>query len=72
MSWSRVATGSFDEKVKVLTAEGKLLVSVSCQSVVTGLCYVPTTKVMWVAAGTPTPTFLDPKIGVNVCVCVFI
>ncbi len=46
------------------------MLSLSCQTAVTGLCYVPPTKVMWVAAGTATPTFIEPKIGVNVRACV--
>ena len=42
------------------------MMSISCQSVVTGLCYVHPTRVLWVAAGGRMPVFIEPKIGVNV------
>ena len=52
--------------MKVWTAEGKIMLSISCQNVVTGLCYVLPTKVLWVAAGSPMPLFVEPKMGANV------
>ena len=42
------------------------MLQISLQYVVTGLCYVFATKVLWVAAGTPMPLFYDAKLGVNV------
>lgn len=37
-----------------------------CSDTVTGLCYVPPTGVLWVAAGTPLPLLYEPKSGDNV------
>jgi WD40 repeat protein len=61
-----VATGSFDKKVKLWTGDGKLVHTIQCSETVTGTCYVPQTRVLWVAAGTPTPQLYEPKSGDNV------
>ncbi|CAI7990611.1 Nuclear distribution protein PAC1 [Geodia barretti] len=63
-SW--VVSGSFDKKVKLWTGDGKLVHIIQCSDTVTGLCYVPQTMVLWVAAGTPLPLLYEPKSGDNV------
>ena len=73
LSLFRLATGSFDQRTKIWTAEGKLLLSISCNASVTGLAYLPQMKVLWVAAGTYFVNSYEPKLGANVslvCVCV--
>jgi len=34
---------------------------------VSGVCYVPQMRVLWISAGTSTPNFYEPKSGENVC-----
>ena len=62
----RLATGSFDQRTKIWTADGKPLLSISCNTSVTGLAYLPQMKVLWVAAGTQLVNFYEPKLGANV------
>lgn len=62
----RLATGSFDQKTKIWTAEGKPMLQIACPGSVTGLSYIFQNKVLWIAAGTPMPMFFDPKLGANV------
>ena len=38
----------------------------SLSQVVTGLCYVPDTQTLWVAAGTDKPIHYEPRSGDNV------
>ena len=63
----RVATGSFDQQTRSLDFDGKLLLTISCNAPVTGLAYLPQLKVLWVAAGTSSVTFYEPKLGEDVC-----
>ncbi|XP_064393022.1 uncharacterized protein LOC135340631 [Halichondria panicea] len=57
-----LATGSFDGKCKLWTGDGKLMFQVQCSGPVTGLCQVPHTGVLWVAAGSSV-NYYEPKSG---------
>ena len=56
----RLATGSFDKKCKLWTGDGKLMFQLQCVGSVTGICFVPNTEVLWVAAG-GSINYYDPK-----------
>lgn len=58
-----IATGSFDMHVKIWTADGRLIHSLQCSSPVTGICYVPQVRVLWISAGTAMASFFEPKSG---------
>ena len=62
----RLATGSFDHTIKIWSTDGKVMCAIACTAGVTGLCYVPETRILWAAAGTPTPILYEPKSGDNV------
>ena len=40
--------------------------SLSCSQAVTGVCYVPDTQTLWVAAGSEKPAHFEPRSGDNV------
>ena len=62
----RLATGSFDQRVKIWSTDGKVMCAIACIASITGICYVPDTRVLWVAAGTAVPVLYEPKTGDNV------
>jgi len=60
-------TGAFDKTVKVWSQDGQLMHKFDGFSdTVSGLCYVPPTKTVWVAGGFPDAPMFDPKSGDNV------
>ena len=60
-------TGSFDKSVKIWTADGKPVHKLdNFISTVSGICYVPRNKTVWVAGGTSYASLFDPKSGDNV------
>lgn len=63
-SW--IFTGSFDRQVKVWSPDGTLIHSIPFMNTVTGLCFMLETHVLWIAAGTCTPSHYDPKSGDNI------
>ena len=66
----RILTGSFDKSVKIWTADGKPVHKLdNFISTVSGICYVPRNKTVWVAGGTSYASLFDPKSGDNVSTC---
>ncbi|KAH3833025.1 hypothetical protein DPMN_106327 [Dreissena polymorpha] len=64
-SW--ILTGSFDKSMKIWTADGKPVHKLdNFISTVSGICYVPRNKTVWVAGGTSYASLFDPKSGENV------
>jgi WD40 repeat protein len=63
-----IITGAFDHIVKVWSPECKLIHRVTDQSfsVITGLCYVPRNKTVWVSSGNELILIFEPKSGENV------
>jgi len=60
-------TGSFDKSVKIWTADGKPVHKLdNFLSTVSGICYVPRNKTVWVAGGSSYASLFDPKSGDNV------
>jgi WD40 repeat protein len=52
--------------IKIWSTDGKAMCVISCAAGVTGLCYVPETRILWAAAGTPSPMLYEPKSGDNI------
>ncbi|XP_065836008.1 uncharacterized WD repeat-containing protein alr3466-like [Oscarella lobularis] len=63
-----ILTGSFDYQVKLWTPEGKLVhkITDAAGSTVTGLCYLPRSKIIWIAGGSESLQTYEPKSGENV------
>ncbi|WAQ99882.1 MHCKB-like protein [Mya arenaria] len=62
-----ILTGSFDKSVKIWTADGKPVHKLdNFISTVSGICYVPRNKTVWVAGGSSYASLFDPKSGDNV------
>ena len=68
----RLATGSFDHMIKIWSTDGKAMCVIACTAGVTGICYVPETRILWAAAGTHTPVLYEPKSGDNVRMYLYI
>ena len=63
----RIITGAFDKTVKIWSVDGKLVHRLEgFLSTVTGVCYVPRNKTLWVASGHSNAQLYDPKSGDNV------
>ncbi|XP_043925379.1 vegetative incompatibility protein HET-E-1-like [Protopterus annectens] len=61
---TRLLTGSFDKTVRVWSQDGQMVQKLSIFSnVITGLCYVPPTGLVWIASGDPHPAVFDAKSG---------
>ena len=53
--------------MKIWTADGKPIHKLdNFLSTISGICYVPRSKTVWVAAGTSYAVLYDPKSGDNV------
>lgn len=59
-----VITGSFDKTAKIWTVDLDLVHRLdNFMATVSGICYVPRNKTLWVAGGTSYATLFDPKSG---------
>ncbi|XP_055338167.1 uncharacterized protein LOC129588114 [Paramacrobiotus metropolitanus] len=59
-----VATGSYDQHIKVWTNEGQLVHVISiCENTINNLVYIGVARQLWVAYGGRLITIVDPKTG---------
>ncbi|XP_077985512.1 uncharacterized protein LOC144440123 [Glandiceps talaboti] len=64
---TRLLTGSFDKVVKIWSQDGQLTHRLDgFLATITGLCYVPRNKTVWIASGSSVASMYDPKSGENV------
>ncbi|KAM4675996.1 uncharacterized protein O3C94_008633 [Discoglossus pictus] len=61
---TRFLTGSFDRTLGVWSQDGQLIQRLhQFTSAITGLCYVPAVKTVWITSGSSHPILLDPRSG---------
>ncbi|XP_073507270.1 uncharacterized protein [Phyllobates terribilis] len=61
---TRFLTGSFDRTVGVWSQDGQLIQRLQqFSSEITGMCYVPSVKTVWITSGYGQPLVLDPRSG---------
>ncbi|XP_069810665.1 uncharacterized WD repeat-containing protein alr2800-like isoform X2 [Dendropsophus ebraccatus] len=61
---TRFLTGSFDRTVCVWSQDGKLIQRLQqFTGEITGMCYVPSLKTVWITCGNGQPLVLDPRSG---------
>jgi WD40 repeat protein len=64
---SRFLSGGFDKKVKIWNQDGTIVSELAgFGDIITGICYNPMTKMLWVAANSPQPLVYDAITGSNV------
>ena len=62
-----VITGSFDRNVKIWAGDGKKVTDINGFSdTLTGLCYVPATKTLWMSANSAHPIVYDPRSATDI------
>ncbi|XP_040271611.1 uncharacterized protein LOC120987022 [Bufo bufo] len=61
---TRFLTGSFDQTVGVWSQDGQLIQRLQqFMGEITGMCYVPSLKTVWITSGSSQPLVLDPRSG---------
>jgi len=62
-----VITGSFDRTVKIWAGDGKQVNKIDGFSdTLTGLCYVPATRTLWMSANSAHPIIYDPRSATDI------
>ncbi|XP_042307925.1 uncharacterized WD repeat-containing protein alr2800-like isoform X2 [Sceloporus undulatus] len=61
---TRVLSGSFDQTVGIWSQDGQLIQRLGpFTGNITGLCYVVSVGIVWIASGTSQPTLYEPQSG---------
>nr|XP_060621645.1 uncharacterized protein LOC132769061 isoform X1 [Anolis sagrei ordinatus] len=61
---TRVLSGSFDQTVGIWSQDGQLMQRLGpFTGNITGLCYVASVGIVWIASGTSQPTLYEPQSG---------
>jgi hypothetical protein len=62
-----IITGSFDRRVRIWANDGTRVTEItSFSDTLTGLCYVPATKTLWMSANSPHPIVYDPRSATDI------
>ncbi|PRP83851.1 hypothetical protein PROFUN_08882 [Planoprotostelium fungivorum] len=64
---NRFITGGFDKKVKIWNWDGTVVFEIGgFVDPISGICYNPITKTIWVGASSAAPQIFDPLTGINI------